>query len=265
MRKMQKQKINKKFGNKDNIKENDLEEILDKKEIYLLTYSLHCFNYFFENKLKKFGEKENIEENNLEEILDKKEIYLLAYSLLCFNNFLLDKKNEKNHQVIPDKKEFLNNFINIYHGDKLIYDKLLYINVDKNNCNPIQIECLTLIIDILYEIEKYKESQKGIKFENIFANKELYNTYFKTLTEIISNLLELNYAKYKDSINQMTEDDIKDNSANNNTGGEKQKIYKDIANLIEHIFNFIEKMSKDEVSYMDYLFNKSGFLVLLLF
>jgi ubiquitin C-terminal hydrolase len=229
-------------------------EIENKQKIWNLISQLPK-NYFFENKLKKFGEKENIEENNLEEILDKKEIYLLAYSLLCFNNFLLDKKNEKNHQVIPDKKEFLNNFINIYHGDKLIYDKLLYINVDKNNCNPIQIECLTLIIDILYEIEKYKESQKGIKFENIFANKELYNTYFKTLTEIISNLLELNYAKYKDSINQMTEDDIKDNSANNNTGGEKQKIYKDIANLIEHIFNFIEKMSKDEVSYMDYLFN----------
>ena len=231
-------------------------EIENKQKIWNIISKLPKNNYF-ENKLKKFGNKDNIKENDLEEILDKKEIYLLTYSLHCLNYFLFDKKNEKNNQInkiIPDKKEYLNNFISVYHGDKIIYDKLLFINIDKNNCNPIQIECLTLIIDILNEIEKYKESQKETKFENIFENKKLYNTYFKNLTEIISNLLALNYTKYKDYINQIKEDEIKDYSSNNN-GGEKQNIYEDIANLIEHIFNFIEKMSKDKVSYMNYLLN----------
>ena len=80
-------------------------------------------NYYFVNKLKKFGNKDNITESDLQEIFNIKDIYLLTYSLQCFYYFLFDINNEKDkqiNQIIPDKKEYLNNFIGIYHVDKLI-------------------------------------------------------------------------------------------------------------------------------------------------
>lgn len=100
-------------------------------------------NYYFVNKLKKFGDKENITESDLMQIFNIKDIYLLTYSLQCFYYFLFDINNEKDkqiNQIIPDKKEYLNNFIGIYHVDKLILDNLLKIQIDQGNWKPIQIE-----------------------------------------------------------------------------------------------------------------------------
>ena len=92
---------------------------------------------------------------------------------------------------------------------KLIFDKLLGLNINKDNFKPIEMQCLTIIIDILNEIENYKENKKEANFENIFEDKELYNNTFKKLTEIISNLLELDYNKYKEYTTQ-TDDDSND-------------------------------------------------------
>ena len=219
--------------------------------------------FFFINKLKIYGNKEPIKQNNLLEIFDNKEIYLITYSLQCFYYFLFDKKNAKDkqiNQIVPDKKEFLNNFILIHHGDKLILDKLLNINIIKDNCKPIQIECLNIIIDVLNEIEKYKENESEKKFENIFENKDLYNNTFKKISEIISNLLELNYIKYTDYITQINDDTTESNSKNNEAY-RKTKINENIANLIEHILNFTNEISINKISYLDYLFNYTDLFI----
>ena len=237
-------------NNKD-IKDMDI-ETENKQKIWNIVSELPK-NYYFENKLKKYGNKEEIKNNDLLELFDNKEIYLLTYSLQCLYHFLFNKTNEKDkqiNQIIPDKKEYLNNFIGLYHGDKLIFDKLLNINIDKDNIKPIQIQCLTQIIDVLNEIEKYKENEKEIKFENIFENKDLYNNTLKKLTEIISSLLELNYIKYNNCINQINDD-------SNEPMKEKKNIYEEIAKLIEHIFNFIEEISVDKLAYINYLFDKN--------
>ena len=239
----------------DNLKvdlknDNDVENE-NKQKIWKIISKLPK-NYYFTNKLKKYGNKEPIKENDLLEIFDIKEIYLLTYSLQCFYYFLIDKKNGKDkqvNQIIPDKKEFLNNFIEVHHGDKIILDKLLNININKDNCKPIEIECLTIIIDVLNEIEKYKENEKEKKFENIFENKELYNNTFKKISDIFSNLLELNYTKYKSYINQINDD------SNDYSNENKKTIYENIANLIEHIFNFTDEKAFDKMSYIEYLFN----------
>ena len=221
-------------------------------------------NYYFVNKLKKFGDKENITESDLMQIFNIKDIYLLTYSLQCFYYFLFDINNEKDkqiNQIIPDKKEYLNNFIGIYHVDKLILDNLLKIQIDQGNWKPIQIECITIIIDILNGIEKYKQKQKEKEkekeksFENLYDNTELFNNTLKQLTEIISSLLELNYNNYKNYLIQGN-DDAKEHNASKNEDY-KVKINENIANLIENIFSFIEEITKNKISYMDYIFNNS--------
>ena len=240
---------------KIDLKNDDELENENKQKIWNIISKLPK-NYFFINKLKKFGNKEPINQNDLLEIFDNKEIYLITYSLQCYYYFLFDKKNSKDkqiNQIIPDKKEFLNNFILIHHGDKLILDKLLNIYINKDNCKPIQIECLTIIIDVLNEIEKYKENEKEIKFENIFENKDLYNNTFKKISEIISNLLELNYSNYSNYINQINDDSMEHNSKSNEIN--KKEINKNIADLIEHIFNFTNEISINKLSYIEFLFN----------
>jgi ubiquitin C-terminal hydrolase len=217
-------------------------------------------NYYFINKLKKYGDKEPINESDLFEIFDHKELYLLTYSLQCFYYFLFDKKNGKDkkvNQIIHDKKEFINNFIEVHHGDKLILDKLLNININKDNCRPIQIECLTIIIDMLNEIENYKENEKSKKFENIFESKERYKDTLIKISDNIANLLELNYTKYKNYFNQINDDS---NDYTHNSNENKKTIYENIANLIEHICNFTDEISFEKMSYMEFLFiNKDLF------
>ena len=228
-------------------------EIENKQKVWKIVSQLPK-NYYFENKLKKYGNIQEIKKNDLLELFDNKEIFLLTYSLQCLYHFLFNKNNEKNrqiNQILPDKKEYLNNFISIYHGDKLIFEKLLNTNIDKDNIRPIQIQCLTQIIDVLNEIEKYKENEKQIKFDNIFEKKDLYYTTLKKLTDIISNLLELNYTKYNNYIDQIN-DDLNEHK------NEKINIKEDIANLIEHIFNFIEEISIDRIPYMNFLFDKNN-------
>ncbi len=218
-------------------------------------------NYYFENQLKKYGNKEIIQDNDLKEIFDIKDEYLLTYSLKSIYNSLFDKekkKDKKVNQILINKKEYLNNFIKIYQGDKLIFDTLINISIDKNNCKPIKIECLTAIIDVLNEIEKYIENEKDSNFENIFGNSNLLHSTLKKLTEIITNLLELNYIKYKEYSNQINED-LNDININNNE--ENQIIYEKIAKLIEHIFNFIEEITRNKMSYLDNLFNNKDIFV----
>jgi len=215
-------------------------------------------NYYFVNKLKKFGDKENITEKDLLEIFNIKDIYLLTYSLQCFYYFLFDINNEKDkqiNQIIPDKKEYLNNFIGIYHVDKLILDNLLKIQIEQGNWKPIEIECLTIMIDILNGIEKYKQKEKETNFEKIYDNEELFNNTLKQLTEIISSLLELNYNNYKDYLIQGNDEAKEQNT--NKSEDYKIKINENIAKLIENIFSFIEEITKDKISYMDYIFNNS--------
>ena len=241
----------------DNINDNDINvQIENKQKIWNIISKLPKY-YYFTNKFKKFGKDEALKENELIEILDINELYILTYSLQCFYYFLFDKKNEndkKINQVIPDKKEYLNNFIGIHHGDKILLDTLLNIKIDSNNCNPIKIECLNIIIDVLNEIELYKQNEKETKFENFFDDKDLFNNSLNILTNIISNLLELNYTKYKNYLIQGS-DDINDHNTNNN--GNKININENISKLIENIFAYIEIITKDKMPYMKYVFNKS--------
>ena len=126
----------------DNLKvdlknDNDVENE-SKQKIWNIISKLPKY-YYFNNKLKIFGNKESLKPKDLE-LFDNNEIYLLTYSLQCFYYFLFDKKNGKDKQIsqiIQNKKEFLNNFIEVHHGDKIILDKLLNINIDKDNCKPI--------------------------------------------------------------------------------------------------------------------------------
>ena len=230
-------------------------EIHDKQRIWNIISKLPK-NYFFLNNLKQFGttNKDNNDnnKNKIEEFLDIKEIYIMNYSMQCLYYFLFEKKN--NNEIIKDKNDYLNNFINIHSGDKFIIEALLNIQIDKDNCIPIKIECLSIIINILQEFIKNKLTKE--KIENKLGNENTYELILKKLTDIISQLLELNYTKYNYYLNQFKDEVIiLNNSQEKNNNNEN--VNNTIAKLISNIFDFIEEISKGKNPYMLYMFNNT--------
>ena len=219
-------------------------------------------NFYFENKVKKYGKEQPINETELKEIFNIKEIYILTYSLQCINLYILNTNQEASN-----KTDFLNNFIKIQHGDKLIYDILLNIIIDPKNCTPIQIEFLNVLIDLLNTIEIFQEkivtnqTQNGAETTTTTNGSETsnvnniideisINTLLKKLFEIISNLLELNYGKYKSNVMYFHENNDENVIADND-------INTIISKLIENILSFVEYITKNRTSCLEFLFNNS--------
>ena len=238
---------NLKIDNKNGINEVEIE---NKQKIWNIISKLPK-NYFFVNKLKQFGEAniENIK-NEMTEIFNIKESYLLTYALQCLSFYLFEDKDEIISE--KDKNIYLNNFINVYSGDQYILNALLNMQINKDNCIPIDIECISIIINILQEFQKNKITKE--KLEKTLAKENLYESITKKLTEIISELLELNYTKYKIYLNKFNDDEKTMNNSNEQND-EKENINNTIAKLIENILDFIENISKGKNPYMLYMFN----------
>ena len=166
----------------------------------------------------------------------------------CLYIFLF---KQKENQIINDKNDFLNNFINIYSGDKYIFDALLNIQINKENCIPVKIEFLSIIINLLQEFIKNKLTKE--KLEKYLENGNTYELLLKKLTETISELLELNYTKYKMYLSQFKEDEIIINNYDDKNN-KNENIKTIISKLISDIFDFIEEISKGRNSYMSYMF-----------
>ena len=212
-----------KFG--DSVKNDKLklEEYFNVKEIYIMTYSLQCFDFF----------------------------------LFELNEPTITKDMNNNiNQLIWNKNTFLNNFINIYSPEKIILECLLNTQLNKEKCKLIEIENISIMIKVLLELYKYKQKDIKEKFENIYNDKNIYDKIIKKLTEILIELLEFNYLKYNNYLNQFN-DDINENKKNNKNNKNNLDIKNIIAKLIENIFIFIEYISKDKTPYMLYLFNNT--------
>jgi len=237
--------------------ENDNIEDENKHKIWNFLSNLPK-NFFFENKIKKFGNKEKVNDNEISEIFNINEIYLMTYSLECLNYFLFDKNDEK-----INKEEFLNNFIEVQKGEEIITNKLFDIKVDPNNVQIIEIECLNVIIDVLIGIEIFKGKKEKMELEaeekNIKNEQSLnlHNNILNKLTEIISNFLEFNYDIYNDmsqESNDLNESDIIERDENIN-------INKKISDSISKIFSFIDKINRNKVSYINFLFNDAKLFI----
>ena len=152
--------------------ENDNIEDENKHKIWNFLSNLPK-NFFFENKIKKFGNKEKVNDNEISEIFNINEIYLMTYSLECLNYFLFDKNDENDEKI--NKEEFLNNFIEVQKGKEIITNKLFDINIDPNNVQIIEIECLNVIIDVLTGIEIFKGKKEKMELEAEENNKNEQN------------------------------------------------------------------------------------------
>ena len=124
----------------------------------------------------------------------------MTYSLQCLHFYLFEQKNDNTFDI----NEYLNNFIDIYSGDKYILDALINKKINKENCIPIEIECISIIINVLQKLIKHQQTKE--KISKNFANENFYQSLLKKLTENISELLELNYTKYKNYLNQSKDD-----------------------------------------------------------
>ena len=235
-----------KLDNKNGLNDIDIES---KQKIWNIISKLPK-NYFFVNKLKQFGEadKENIK-NAMTEIFNIKEVYLLTYTLQCLSFYLFENKDEIISQ--KDKNNYLDNFINKNSGEHYILNALLNMQINKDNCIPIDIECISIIINILQELQKNKITKE--KLEKTLAKENIYELILTNLTETISELLELNYTKYKTYLNQFNDEEKTSNNSSDDND-EKENINNTIAKLIENILNFIEEISKGKNPYMLYMF-----------
>ena len=98
-------------------------------------------NYFFLNNLKQFGvNKDNNNNNDLCSFININEIYILTYSLQCLYYFLFEKKI--NNEIIKDKNDYLNNFINLYCNFTSTVTEKILMSMDNG------IPCLLGNIDI---------------------------------------------------------------------------------------------------------------------
>ena len=264
----------------DNICNN---EIVNKQKLWSILSELPK-NYYFDSKIKKFGiknefenekEKEKMDDKykaELLEIINVKQLYLLTYSLQCFEYALFftdeNKENEENKENNSfkidgkeslKKDEFLNNIIETYHFDKLIVEILLEMNIDINNCNQIQIECLSIILNVLIQLENYKakkmEIETEIKNKNIFDDEKFFNSLLKKMSDIISNLLLLDYGRYKnyliDDIDEFSEED----------SDIEEQLNDQFQMLIEKIFKYIDEITKTKKSFMNFIFEDKELFV----
>ena len=172
----------KKFGNKEKVNENEISEIFNINEIYLMTYSLECLNYFLFDNDDADDEKINKEEflNNFIEIQKGEEIIT--------NKLFEIKVDPNNVQII--EIECLN----------VIIDVLTGIETFKGKKEKMELEAE----------EKNNKNEQNLNLHNNILNK---------LTEIISNFLEFNYDIYNDmsqDSNDLNESDIIEKDENVN-------------------------------------------------
>ena len=198
---------------------------------------------YINNQIKKFEEEKEIDEKELKKIFNFKEVYILTYTLQCINEYI-NNKDKKN--------SFLNKFINVHHGDDLLYKVFLDIDMNPNSCKLIEYECLTIILDFLQLIEDYKKENK---IEENIIKKISLEKLFNKISLIIVDLINIKYdLLYKNS--HYNKFDIIDNvNDEKNNNFITKKINKLTYDLLENIINFTNQFINDKNSYMEYLFN----------
>ena len=234
-------------------------EIVNKQKIFNFISKLPK-KYYFENKIKKYGNKEIINDAELLNIFNSKEIYLITYSLQCFHFAFFERDNEINQGI--NKKDYLNNFLEIYHFDNILINILLDFKIDPVNCYSINLECLNNIIQVLIGLQKYKESKMDLDKENFINEDNLLNNLLQKFSEIISDLLILDYNKCKNNMINDNDNDELSFDKFEDLREQNSKELNDIIKLLgDNIFYFIDEITKNKKSFMSFIFNKKDLFI----
>jgi hypothetical protein len=187
-------------------------------------------NIFINSDIKKYGDEKMIEEKDLKNIFTTKEIYIFTYTLQCIKEYINDE----------DKKNlFLKNFINIHHGDELLYKELMNIDMNPKNCKLIDYECLDILLYLIQIIENYK---KEIKNEENIIKKLDINKLFNKISLIIIDLLQINFDILY-TYSHYNHFDIIDN-VDDEENFITKKINKMIFDLLENIINSTDNINE---------------------
>ena len=228
-------------------------EMADKQKIFDFISKLPN-KYYFENKIKKYGNKEKINDDELVNIFNSKEIYLMTYSLHCFHFAFFEENNEINEGI--NKQEYLNNFLEIYRFDKILINILLDFQLDPDNCYSIHLEGLNSIIKVLIRLQNYKETKNNLCSENFVNDEKIFNNLLKRLAEIISELLFFDYNKCKTYMTNDNDELSIDRSYD--ISEELNDIIKELGN---NIFYFLDEITKNKISFMNFLFNDKDLFI----
>ena len=191
-----------KFDIQKTLEENNLKEITNFDEIFILTYNLECFISYLCNE---DSEEENAEEKDKEKI------------------------KEKEKEMTQQKNNFLNIFTNVYHIDKVLYTDFTTKDINKflndKKTQYIYFEYTKNILIIMQIIEEYKKKKNVLlmsiptkrgddndkdKENNKDKEKGILNSNFDLDMTKLSSINEVRYSAldiigYKQLFNKLTD------------------------------------------------------------
>ena len=190
---------------------------------------------YIEESILKFGKKDYISNEEFQKVFNVNEIFILAFNLKCILNILFggNQSQNQNSSKYCDIYEFLENFINFHHIDKIMFNILNNIELNtllnKDNNQFIYFESIKSLLKIIQIIEEYKNKKNIL---SIFDSKNLDKETIQTKEENIN-----------DNEEEDNEYNIDDINSNLNTIIEPQ--------------NYIDVIGKDK------LFNKLSDIIIL--
>ena len=220
---------------------------------------------YIEESILKFGKRDNISNEEIQKVFNVNEIFILAFNLKCVIDilFLGSQDQKKNPSKYSDINEFIENFINFHHIDKIMYNSLNNIELNnilsKDNNQFIYFESIKSLLKLIQIIEEYKNKKNILsifdsknreqetiqtKEENIIDKEEENNEYniddlnsnLNTITEPQNNIVYIGKDKLYNKLSEIIILILNDNSSSNNL-----ICYE----LLEEIINFIEQIKNN--------------------
>ena len=159
-----------------------------KKNLWSIMQKLPKEKYI-EDSIIKFGENMDIPSKEIDKAFNVNEIFILTYHLQCIL-YLLFKGNDQNKSSLELNQitEFLNNFINYHHIDKIVNNILYEIKIKNiltsDNNQFIYFECIKSLLKLIQIIEEFINKKNIFMFLNSNnRDKETIQTKEENLNE----------------------------------------------------------------------------------
>ena len=249
----------------DNLNMKNIDELSKKdddmmKNLWNITQKLPKKQYIKESILK-FGKRDDIPNEELQKVFNVNEIFLLAFNLKCILIFFEGNQYEnKNSSKYNEIYEFLENFINFHHIDKIMYKIFNEINIQsKDNNQFIYLEIIKSLLKLIQIIEEYKNKKNILsifnsnnhdketiqtKEENINYKEEGDNEYnlddinsnLNTIIEPQNNIYIMGKGKLFNKLSDIIILILNDNNSSNNLI---------CIELLEELISFIEQLKNN--------------------
>jgi len=127
---------------------------------------------YIEESILQYGENMEIPKEEIEKAFNVNEIFILTYHLQCILHLLFKGSQNQNKKSLELNKitEFLDNFINFHHIDKILDTFLYEINIKNiltnDNNQFIYFECIKSLLKLIQIIDEFKNKKSILMIFN---------------------------------------------------------------------------------------------------